>query len=224
MTASHSAARGTAATLLTLGAAAGPFYVIVGIAQILTREGFDWTRHALSLMSNGPLGWIQIANFLVSGLLVIVGAKGLRDAMPVGRGRLAAPLLVGLYGLGLVGAAFFTADPALGFPPGTPDGPPASITTHGLLHFVSGGIGFLALIAACFVMAARYAADRQPAWTWFSIATGALFFAGFAGIASGSGSRALTVAFYFAVLLAWTWLTLVFLKSAQKLSTHKSQL
>ena len=224
MTASHSPARATAATLLALGAAAGPFYVIVGVAQILTREGFDWTRHALSLMSNGPLGWIQIANFLVSGLLVIAGAKGLRDAVPAGRGRLAAPLLVGVYGLGLIGAAFFTADPALGFPPGTPEGPPPSITTHGLLHFVSGGIGFLALIAACFVMAARYAAERQPAWTWLSIATGVLFFAGFAGIASGSGSRALTVAFYFAVLLAWTWLTLVFLKSAQKLSAHKSQL
>jgi hypothetical protein len=69
-------ARDQRASLVSLGAAAGPFYVGVGVAQILTREGFDWTRHALSLMSNGPLGWIQIGNFMVSGLLVIAGAVG----------------------------------------------------------------------------------------------------------------------------------------------------
>jgi uncharacterized membrane protein YfcA len=83
------------------------------------------------------------------------------------------------------------------------------------MHFVCGGIGFLALIAGCFVMSARYAKEKRGTWKTFSIATGILFFAGFAGIASGSGSRALTVAFYFAVLLAWTWLTLVFLEKRQ---------
>ena len=207
--------RAPTATLLGLGAAAGPFYVVVGIGQILTREGFDWTQHALSLMSNGPLGWIQMANFIVSGLLVIAGALGLRRATAAGRGRLAAPILIGIYGISLIGAGFFVADPALGFPPGTPDGPPASITSHGLLHFVCGGIGFLALIASCFVMAARYAKETRSAWAAFSIATGVLFFGGFAGIASGSGSRALTVAFYFAVLLAWTWLTLFLLEKRQ---------
>src|SRR5262252_10837611 len=112
-------------TLLTLGSAAGPLYIVVGVAQILAREGFDWTRHALSLMSNGPWGWVQVANFLASGLLVIAGAAGLQRVMPTGRGRTAGPLLIGIYGLGLAGAAFFSADPALGFPPGTPDGPPA---------------------------------------------------------------------------------------------------
>jgi hypothetical protein len=204
--------RAPATTLLGLGAAAGPLYVIAGIAQILKREGFDWTRHALSLMSNGPLGWIQIANFMVCGLLVIGGAVGLKRAMTSGRGRIAAPVLIAIYGISLIGAGVFVADPAFGFPPGTPNGPPASITTHGLLHFVCGGGGFLALIAACFVIAARYAKERRQPWRAFSIATGMLFFAGFAGIASGSGSRALTVAFYFAVLLAWTWLTLIFLE------------
>ena len=30
------------AEFLALGAAAGPFYVAIGVAQILAREGFDW--------------------------------------------------------------------------------------------------------------------------------------------------------------------------------------
>lgn len=206
--------RTPATVLLDLGAIAGPFYIVIGVAQILTREGFDWTRHALSLMSNGPWGWVQVANFLVSGLLVVAGAAGLKRLMPAGRGRTAGPLLIGIYGLGLVGAAFFSADPALGFPPGTPEGPPAVITTHGLLHFVSGGIGFLGLIAACFVFAVRFRREGQSSWMVFSLATGVIFFAGFAGIASGAASRPLTVAFYFAVLVAWVWLTALFRRAA----------
>jgi hypothetical protein len=185
-------------------------YVIVGLAQILTREGFDWTRHALSLMSNGAWGWVQVANFLLSGLLILAGAAGLRRTLSTGRGRTAGPLLIAIYGLGLIGAASFSADPALGFPPGTSDEPPAVITTHGLLHFVSGGIGFLGLIAACFVLAARFRGEGRSSWMWFSLATGVLFFAGFAGIASGAQSRTLVVAFYLAVLLAWTWLSALF--------------
>ena len=52
-------------TLLRCGIAAGPLYILVGLGQILTREGFDMRRHPLSLLSNGELGWIQIANFLL---------------------------------------------------------------------------------------------------------------------------------------------------------------
>ena len=73
-------------SLLTAGAIAGPVYLIVGLAQAFTRPGFDITRHALSLLSNGDLGWIQVTNFLVSGLLVIAGAIGMRRALD-GRGK-----------------------------------------------------------------------------------------------------------------------------------------
>jgi hypothetical protein len=42
--------------------------------QMLVRHGFDIRRHALSLLTNGDLGWIQILNFVLPGLLVIAGA------------------------------------------------------------------------------------------------------------------------------------------------------
>ncbi|TDF95481.1 DUF998 domain-containing protein [Paenibacillus piri] len=64
--------------LLVCAAIAGPIYIIVGLAQILTREGFDMTRHPLSLMSTGDLGWIQITKFILTGFLVVIGAIGLR--------------------------------------------------------------------------------------------------------------------------------------------------
>ena len=44
--------------LLICGLIAGPFYIVVGLIQALTRPGFDLMRHDLSLLANGDLGWI----------------------------------------------------------------------------------------------------------------------------------------------------------------------
>jgi len=195
--------------LLVCGVIAGPLYVIVGLGQALTREGFDLTRHALSLLSNGLLGWIQIANFVITGLLVIACAVGMRRALALESSGAWGPVLLGVYGLGLIAAGIFIADPALGFPPGTPPGPPHTISTHGLMHFVSGGVGFLGLIASCFVFARRFAVRKQSAWAAYSVATGVIFFAAFFAIASGSGKVWINLAFCFAVVLAWAWITAI---------------
>jgi hypothetical protein len=72
-------------------------------------------------------------------------------------------LLAG-YGLGLVGAGLFVADPALGFPPGTP-ADANSISWHGLLHILTASLGFAALIGSCGVFSRRFAAERQSVWT-----------------------------------------------------------
>ncbi|GLV55405.1 hypothetical protein KDH_22490 [Dictyobacter sp. S3.2.2.5] len=72
--------------LLTCGVVAGPLFTIVGLIQAFTRPGFDLTRHALSLLENGDLGWLQITNFLFSGLLFIIGAAGMRRVLRGSRG------------------------------------------------------------------------------------------------------------------------------------------
>jgi hypothetical protein len=193
--------------LLTCGACAGPVYVLVGAGQILFRTGFDARRHALSLMSNGDLGWIQIANFVLSGVLVIMGALGLRRVLRGSPAGTWGPLLLAVYGLGLIAAGAFVADPMDGFPPGTPPGPPTVTTWHGPLHFIAGGTGFFALIAACLVFARGFAVRRERGWSTFSVATGLLFLAGFMSIASGSKQLWVVPAFTAAVVLSWAWLT-----------------
>jgi Protein of unknown function (DUF998) len=85
----------TTRALLAGGAVAGPLFIIVGLLQAVTREGFDLRRHPLSLLSNGDLGWIQIANFVVTGLLFAAAAVGMRRVMHPGRGGTWGPLLVG---------------------------------------------------------------------------------------------------------------------------------
>jgi hypothetical protein len=197
--------------LLICGLIAGPFYLVVGLIQALTRPGFDILRHDLSLLANGELGWIQITNLVLTGLLVGAFAVGMRQALPAGRGRTWGPILLAVYGVGLVGAGFFTADPAFGFPPGTPADAHA-MSWHGLLHFICGGVGFLALIAACFVLARRFASRRQRGWAAYSRATGVIFFAAFAGIATGSGQSWSVMGFWIGVVVAWAWISAIAVK------------
>src|SRR6266545_2955370 len=134
--------------LLACGVAAGPLYVLLGLVQALTREGFDLRRHELSLL-------------------------------------------------------------AYGFPPGAPPGLPERASWHGVLHFVTAGLGFVSLIAACLVVAGWFAARRQLGWAAYSVATGVAFFAAFVGIASGSGNQVVNVGFGIAVLLGWAWVSAV---------------
>jgi len=193
--------------LLAGGVVAGPVYVVVGLVEAFTREGFDLAHHSLSLLANGPLGWIHGALLVVTGLLAIAGATGLRQALADGPGRGWGPVLVGVYGAGLVAAGFLTADPAQGFPPGTAEGAPATYTWHGIGHLAAGGIGFLCLIAACAVFARRFARQGERGWAAYSLATGVIFLAGFAGIASGNQVAWVNLVFGAAVVVAWTWIS-----------------
>ena len=66
---------GSTRTLLICGIVGGPLYIVVVVLQMLTRDGFDISRHPASMLSNGDQGWIQIANSLVSGLLLLAGVS-----------------------------------------------------------------------------------------------------------------------------------------------------
>ena len=189
-------------SLLGYGVVAGPLYVGVSVGLGLARDGFDFSRHGWSLLANGPYGWVQSLNFVLTGLCVLAFAAGLARA---GAGR-RVPRLVAAYGASLLAAAAFRADPASGFPAGTPEEAPVS--WHGVLHLAAGGIGFLCLIAACLVLARRYAAAGRRGLALFSRVTGVAFLAGFAGIASGSAGPAVP-AFVAAVVLVWAYLATV---------------
>lgn len=193
--------------LLLLGAGAGPLYILVGLVQMAIRDGFDPRLHALSVLANGELGWIQVANFLLNGALVVAGAVGCRRALATRRAGTWGPVLLALYGLGMIGAGIFRADPANGFPSGAEVS--TELTRAGMLHFVSGAIAFYSLIAACFVFARRFFHARRTTMGWYSVATGLGFFASFAAIASGAGSGLVMIAFYIAIAWIWIWHTAV---------------
>jgi hypothetical protein len=186
--------------LLLAGAVAGPLYMVTGLIQALTRDGFDLSRHAWSMLTLGTHGWVQTANFVVTGLLVVAAAVGLGRAT----GSRWTARLLAVHGLGMVAAGVFVPDPALGFPPDAPAGA-GVLSWHGLAHFVAGGIGFACFVAACFVLARHLTRTGSRSWAVFSRVTGVLFLAAFAGIASGSTGPT-TLAFVAAVLLSFVWL------------------
>ena len=197
-------------SLLGYGMVAGPFYVAASLAEALTRPGFSLAHNDWSLLANGALGWIHVLVLVLTGLMVAAAAGGVVRQRRAEQVNAASGWFLGVYAAGLAGAGFFIADPADGFPVGTPPGRTVTPSWHGTLHLVFGGVGFLGLITACLVLAWQFRVQRQLSWAIFSLITGVLFFAAFAGIATrGAASSAGVLAFTGAVILAWTWLALV---------------
>ena len=146
---SHQTAR-----LLTAGIVAGPLFLVLWALQAFTRDGFDPGRHPISLLSLGDLGWIQIANFVVTGALFVACAVGLRRVLHPGRAGTWGPRLVGALGAGLILAGVFVTDAGAGFPAGAPAGAP-EMSWHGALHEVGYLVVMLTWTAACFVFRRR---------------------------------------------------------------------
>jgi hypothetical protein len=158
--------------LLVCGVAAGPLFIGMSVIQAFTREGFDLKRHAISMLSLGDYGWVQIANFLISGCLAVLCAIGMRRALHRGRAGTWGPVLVGIFGAGTLAAGLFSTDPAMGFPPGAPTGLPETLSWSGVLHGVAFFVAFASLIASCFVCARRFAERKQWRWTAYCAISG----------------------------------------------------
>jgi hypothetical protein len=185
---------------------AGPLFVAVILAQAFTRPGFDITRHAPSLLSEGGSGWIQITNFELCGLLFVAFSVGMWRALSRDQGGTWGPLLLGLFGVSaLISAGIFVPDPANGFPPGAPIGTPS---LHGGLHTLSFVVGFIGLIAACFVFARRFANFGQRRWMAYSGAVGVVCAVGFALLSTGTSVGYVGIYITLLVVLG-TWVPLM---------------
>ncbi|BAL91890.1 hypothetical protein AMIS_66700 [Actinoplanes missouriensis 431] len=176
------ASRVTVASLIV----AGPLWAAVSIAQVVTRDGFDLMRHPLSLLSTGALGWIQIANFVLAGALLIVGAA----ALP---GRW-SPRLIRAAGAGMIAAGALVMDPGSGFPAGTPDTVPSTMSWHAIGHMAAGTVTFTTLIAACYVLARHYSRDGSQGMALGAALAGTALLAGDGWAMSGGSAGTLTLA------------------------------
>src|SRR5215467_7895699 len=111
----------TSTEFLLLCGVIGPLlFIVVLLIEGATRPGYSAIQTQGSYLALSNQGWEQIANFIVCGSLIIAFAVGLRRIWPTGRASVWGPLLIGLFGLGLVVAGVFVADPGGGYPPGAP--------------------------------------------------------------------------------------------------------
>ncbi|MEV2276823.1 DUF998 domain-containing protein [Nocardiopsis sp. NPDC049922] len=193
--------------LLAGGVVAGPLFLGAGLLQGLTREGFDFGRNALSQLSLGSLGWIQIGVFLVTGALLIVGAVGTRHVLRGAPGGTWAPRLIGVFGASFLVAGVFTADPGAGFPVDTPETAVPVLSAHGAVHMFAGMIGYLALCATFLILARYFSARQERRWALACRLVPVAVIAGFA--ASGASVAAFTAGA--AIGLLWLSAVLVHL-------------
>ena len=148
---------------------------MVFLIEGATRPGYSAWRTDVSYLALSNQGWEQIVNFLICGSLCIAFAVGLRRLWRTGRGSVWGPLLVGLFGLGLLIAGVCVTDPGGGYPLGAPlNGSPQ--TWHGWVHGLNGAVLFnVVLPAACFVVSRRLATDPQKRrWATYAWMTGTL--------------------------------------------------
>jgi len=149
--------------LLALGSVGPVIFTACYLANGAAQPGYSSWHDTISALSLARHGWIQIANFMLYGVLTLCFAEGLRRSGAV-RGW-GFRLLV-IAGLGLLVIGPFRTDPVLGFPAGE-----ASVTTAtGTVHSLTSLVVFLAFPAAALVT------TRRPfgGWAAFSITSAVL--------------------------------------------------
>ena len=156
--------------LLACGIITGPLFFAIAIIQIIIRPGYNILQNAISQLSLGDLGWIQIISFIVTGLLAVACAIGVRRMLKGKKGGTWGALLIGTFGFGLIVAGIFPPDPAFDFPPGAPPGPAMPMSGHATLHAIGFFISMLSMIIDSFVFVRRFRALRQRGWAIYCVA------------------------------------------------------
>ena len=168
---SPSTDRALAVRVAALSGIAGPsLFTLTFLAQeAFRRAEFNPIAEPVSALEAGPKGWIQQANFVVFGLLLLTFAFGLDRGLARSRlGRLGPGLLgVASVGLFLAAALPLRADAAgVTYDPGG--------------HFVAGVTFFLSMSLAMLVLSRRLARDSQfRSLATYTAICGVLAFIGF---------------------------------------------
>jgi hypothetical membrane protein len=168
--------------LLWCGVGGTASFVVTFLLNDALWPDYDPMHDSVSEAAIGPGGWVQIASFIFSGLLITASSFALSRAVNRRTGR-----LVRTFGVGLVLAGVFVSDPV----------PHDHATSHGTAHTIVSIIVFTSLVLACFA-AAGWRPDRV--WRWYCIATGVAVVALFVGSGGVGIWQRLTIA------VGWAWL------------------
>jgi hypothetical protein len=199
--------------LLACGVIAGPLFIFAFLISGAARADYNPLRHPISSLALGDLGWVQVANFIMTGLLLLAFALGTRRVVRSGPASTWGPILIAGCAIGFLGAGYLPADPLSGYPPGTPDLPLAR-TIQGVLHDLFSSLFFFGLPAACVVFALRFAGRGERGWAAYSVITAVVFAVAFA-LSSIAFRQSPTFVDFgglfqrFTVAVGFSWLTLL---------------
>jgi len=167
-------------SLILCGAIAGLFFTFSWLIQGVLRVGYNPLMAPVSSLAIGPLGWIQILTFFITGSLLILFAYGLlkeREKEEKGVSKW-GPILIMICGIGLIGAGCFTTDTIQGYSDAkaiVDDYPSFS----GTIHKLFAGLFFLGLPITCFIFTSYFAAKREVKLFAYSYRSGIFFIISF---------------------------------------------
>lgn len=107
----------------------------------------------------------------------------------------------------MIAAGTFVMDPADGFPVGTAAGMPESMSWHSYGHMAASAITFIALIAACYVLARHFSRAGNRGLALASGVAGTALLIGDGWAASGGHAGSLTLAI--GAITAMSWISVV---------------
>lgn len=175
----------------------------------MLEPGYSHTAEVVSMLgaTDAPYSLLQRSNFVISGLLLIIFAGALHRTLNEDKWGWIGPALLGLAGIGWVGAGIF---PIVG----GGQAPVQWSAASSVLHEAAAGVFFFGMIAAMYFLSRRLSTD--PQWQgydryskWASVtALGIILFYG----ASGSdGAGVLPDGFLQRLYLTWIGIWVVLL-------------
>lgn len=136
------------------GILAPVLFVLVFTIEGFLRPGYSTMKDFISALSLGPRGWIQIANFIIFGILLLVFTPGVATEFKSGKASRWGVIL-----LTVLGICYLLSGPFIEDATGTPF---SGSSVHGILHGIFGGIVFVVMPITCFVFFKRFRED--PKW------------------------------------------------------------
>jgi hypothetical protein len=155
--------------LLRCGVVAGPLFVTTFTGLGVGREDHEVRREPVSMLALGRRGWMQRANFVVTGGLYLAAAAGLASQSKRVVGSRATPVLVAAAGLGLIGSGVFVTDP-LTDP--TAVNERSQPTRDGALHNLCAIPIFVGIPAAAVLSGRGFAKQGRTRWGRYSRGSG----------------------------------------------------
>ena len=153
------------------GILAPALFVTTFMLEGWLRPGYQPLSTFVSALSLGPRGWIQIANFIIFGVLFLVFTRIVAAGFQSGIASRAGLIL-----LTIIASCYLLSGPFVMDPMGTPL---SQATLHGTLHGIFGAIVFTLMPITCFVYLRRFHSD--PKWKsmqWWTLALGTISAAG----------------------------------------------
>jgi hypothetical protein len=134
-------------------------FVVVFLIEGWIRPGYSPLDEYVSALSIGPRGWIQIANFILFGLLLFAFSRGVAVNFHDGKAS-----RWGLILLSITAACYFFSGPFVMDPAGTAL---ADSTLHGTVHGILGGLVFVMMPIIIFIYWRRFRVD--PKWQFLQV-------------------------------------------------------